>query len=70
MVEKRGFSVDRRTGHDRRKGYNPDYFLGGGLERRNPLERRYALERRLGWIRLSKWNSINQRSIAGPMNLT
>lgn len=34
-------SIDRRSGHDRRKSYSTNYFNMGGVERRNWKERRY-----------------------------
>ncbi len=36
-----GFSKDRRSGQDRRKGSNAKYFLKNGVERRSWKERRY-----------------------------
>jgi len=42
---------------DRRRVYDFDYFLNGGVERRGWLERRSQAERRAGWRRVSKWGS-------------
>ncbi len=53
--KKRSF-FDRRSGQDRRKAYNIDYFLEGGVERRNcsNYERRNKEEdRRKDWIKIS-----------------
>ncbi len=53
---------DRRSGQDRRDSYNIDYFLDGGLERRNSLEgerRRKNQDRRREWIKISRWSSLN-----------
>jgi hypothetical protein len=58
MVERRRSSVDRRSGVDRRKTHNLDYFLKGGVERRNWKERRSEGERRVGWVRVGTWNSV------------
>jgi hypothetical protein len=58
MVERRRSSIDRRSGVDRRKTHNLDYFLKGGVERRSWKERRSGDERRVGWIRAGKWNSV------------
>ncbi len=53
---------DRRSGQDRRDSYNIDYFLDGGLERRNSFEgerRRKNQDRRREWIKISRWSSLN-----------
>ena len=34
-------ATDRRSGKDRRKSYDPNYFLNGGIERRSWQERRF-----------------------------
>ena len=34
-------ATDRRSGEDRRKSYDTDYFLNGGIERRSWKERRF-----------------------------
>jgi len=36
-----GFDRDRRSGKDRRKGYNTRYFIKNGVERRSWKERRH-----------------------------
>jgi hypothetical protein len=58
---KRSF-FDRRSGQDRRKAYNIDYFLEGGRERRtSPTgERRNRdNDRRKDWIKISQWSSLH-----------
>jgi len=47
--------VSRRSGDDRRKRNNTDYFEKGGIERRSGVERRQKSERRNKCIRVSKW---------------
>ena len=37
----KSISSGRRSGKDRRISYNHDYFLHGGIERRNWKERRF-----------------------------
>jgi hypothetical protein len=50
--------VDRRSGEDKRKLYNLDYFTEGGEERRKGKERRQSDERRSSWARVYKWCSV------------
>jgi hypothetical protein len=50
--------VDRRSGEDRRGGYDLDYFPDGGTERRSGKERRRQGERRDSCIRVSDWSSV------------
>jgi hypothetical protein len=50
--------IDRRSGEDKRKRYNLDYFTDGGEERRKGKERRQSEERRSGWARVYKWCSV------------
>ena len=50
--------VDRRSGEDKRKLYNLDYFTDGGQERRKGRERRQSGERRSAWLRVYKWCSV------------
>lgn len=50
--------IDRRSGEDKRKRYNLDYFTDGGEERRKGRERRQSGERRSGWMRVYKWCSV------------
>jgi hypothetical protein len=49
---------DRRSGDDRRRVYNLDYFEKGGLERRKQNERRRTGERRANCVRVSDWSSV------------
>jgi len=58
MAERRRSFFDRRSGEDRRKVHNLDYFSKGGVERRSGKERRSKVERRKGWIRVSDWVSV------------
>jgi len=50
--------VDRRSGEDRRIGYDLDYFGDGGAERRKGKERRRKGERRDDCIPVSDWSSV------------
>ena len=50
--------VDRRSGDDRRRVYDSDYFEGGGRERRQAEDRRQLNERRGSCVRVSKWSSV------------
>jgi hypothetical protein len=38
--EHSGSAKDRRSGEDRRKADDPDFFAGGGIERRSGIEAR------------------------------
>ena len=50
--------LDRRSGDDRREGYESVYFTKGGLRRRKNIERRQKGERRDQYARIDKWSSI------------
>jgi hypothetical protein len=51
---------ERRTGKDRRRIFSLHRFFHKGSERREALQdRRLQEERRDGWIRISKWSSVN-----------
>ena len=51
---------ERRTGKDRRKIFSLHRFFHKGPERRKALhDRRLLEERRDGWVRISKWSSVN-----------
>ena len=50
--------VDRRSGEDRRVGYDLDYFQEDGTERRSGQERRRKGERRDRCIPVSDWSSV------------
>jgi hypothetical protein len=58
MMERRGYRIDRRSGEDRRKVHNLNYFIRGGVERRNFKERRSQAERRKNWLRVDEWVSV------------
>jgi hypothetical protein len=66
MPEIKRASIDRRSGEDCRVVYNLDYFRNGGLERRKGKDRRTKGERRFGWVRVSKWSSVNIRELKLP----
>lgn len=50
--------IERRSIKDRRKKLNIKRFLYNGPERRMLYDRRIQSERRDGWVRLSKWSSV------------
>ena len=50
--------VDRRSGEDRRKVYDAEYWESRGLERRIDRERRQLKERRSSWVRITEWSSV------------
>ena len=51
---------ERRTGKQRRRIFGLHRFFYNGPERRKALrDRRLQEERRDGWIRISKWSSVN-----------
>jgi hypothetical protein len=54
---KRDPYIDRRSAEDRRQLYDLNYFLSGGVERRNKKERRQQGERRSNFIKVSEWSS-------------
>lgn len=58
MLERKYSGTDRRSGEDRRREHNLDYFSNGGVERRSWQERRSQVERRWGWLRVTKWSSV------------
>jgi hypothetical protein len=62
MDRKERSGIDRRSGKDRRDAYDLDYFLKGGKERRRWVERRWRKELRKGWIRISRWSSVDLSS--------
>ena len=55
---KRDPYLDRRSGEDRRKVYDADYWDSGGIERRKLKDRRQQKERRGGCVKVSKWSSV------------
>lgn len=58
MDDKKRYGVDRRIEDDRRKLYDLDYFLRGGIEKRSKTERRDPIERRVGWVKTDDWKSL------------
>jgi hypothetical protein len=51
---------ERRNGKDRRRIFSLHRFFHKGTERRKALQdRRMLEERRDGWIRISRWSSVN-----------
>jgi hypothetical protein len=55
---------ERRTGKDRRRVFSLHRFFQKGPERRKALsDRRVQEERRDGWIRISKWSSVNLQDL-------
>lgn len=51
---------ERRTGKDRRRIFSLHRFFYKGPERRKALsDQRTQEERREGWVRISRWSSIN-----------
>jgi hypothetical protein len=51
--------IERRSGKDRRKKISLSRLFYNGPERREINDRRSQPERRDGWVRLSKWSSVN-----------
>ena len=55
---------ERRIGNDRRRIFSLHRFFYKGPERRNALyDRRSQKERRDGWVRISKWSSVEIESL-------
>jgi hypothetical protein len=54
---------ERRTGKDRRRGLSLNRFFYKGPERRILQDRRSHEERRDGWVRVSKWSSVNLQDL-------
>jgi hypothetical protein len=50
--------LDRRSGDDRRRGFDLGYFAQGGIERRKGIECRHKDERRDQYFRIDKWSSV------------
>ena len=55
--------LDRRSGEDRRRVYDLEYFTNGGIERRTWKEQRAQVERRVGWTRVSEWCSVSLKAL-------
>ena len=58
QVSKRAF-LERRSGKDRRRIFSLHRHFYRGTERRDLNDRRVNEERRDGWVRISKWSSVN-----------
>ena len=58
----RAFS-ERRSGKDRRKIYSLHRYFYRGPERRVLHDRRTNDERRDGWVRISKWSSVEIQNL-------
>jgi len=63
MFDKERSGIDRRSGADRRRVMNFDYWFSEGVERRPWRERRSEFERRADWVRVSQWSSVSARDI-------
>ena len=50
--------IDRRSGEDRRKVYDVDYWESGGKEKRSAKQWRQQKERRSSWVNVSEWSSV------------
>ncbi len=50
--------LDRRSGDDRRKVCDLDFFEKGGIERRSGGESRQRGDRRIQCVNVSKWSSV------------
>ena len=63
MPEARRAPSERRSGQDRRKIFTLHRFFYKGPERRIMQDRRSHEERRDGWVRISKWSSVNLQDL-------
>lgn len=52
-------SIDRRSGNDRRKFPLLKKLFAADPHHRRNTDRRSADERRSGWVRTTKWSSMN-----------
>ena len=50
--------IDRRSGEDRRKVYDSDYWDRRGIEKRKLKDRRQQKERRASCVNVSEWSSV------------
>jgi hypothetical protein len=55
--------IERRSGKDRRRIFSLHRFFYKGPERRILQDRRLQEERRDGWVRISKWSSVNLQDL-------
>ena len=58
QLSQRAF-LERRSGKDRRRIFSLHRYFYRGTERRTLNDRRVNEERRDGWVRISKWSSVN-----------
>ena len=58
MASTNRYGIDRRFENDKRHIYDLNYFLDGGVERRDNRERRGSGERRVGWVKTDDWKSV------------
>jgi len=58
MESTKRYGIDRRSEDDKRRVYDLNYFLDGGVERRSGRERRGIGERRVGWVKADDWKSV------------
>ena len=63
MSETHRASPERRSGKDRRRIFSLHRFFYKGPDRRDHQDRRSQEERRDGWVRISKWSSVNMRDL-------
>ena len=54
--------LDRRSGDDRRKVYDLDFFEQGGIERRSVIEIRNKGDRRIQCVNVSEWSSVCRKT--------
>jgi hypothetical protein len=60
MTQSLRINPERRSGKDRRRIFSLHRFFYKGSERRKALhDRRLQEERRVGWIRISRWSSVD-----------
>ena len=63
MPETHRATSERRSGKDRRRIFSMHHFFYKGSERRILQDRRSQVERRDGWVRISKWSSVNLQEL-------
>ena len=56
-------SSERRSGKNRRRIFSLHRFFYNGPDRRILQNRRLQEERRNGWVRVSKWSSVNLQDL-------
>ena len=61
-IERRSMQ-DRRSGKDRRRFAAIKHLFFKVKDRGDDRERRQEVERRGGWVRFSKWSSVNLASL-------